>query len=87
MGLRIGLLVALLILFNFAPAKADPEECSSAIDSYNGSKSDLESALRQYTSCVDSSDGKDDCSSEFSSVSSAQDDFESAVSSYESDCG
>jgi hypothetical protein len=68
------------------PASADPEGCQLAIDSYNSAVSDIESALRTYTSCLSSSNGHDDCSVEFSRLRSAHDDFESAVSQYGVEC-
>lgn len=67
-------------------AAADPEACQEALNQLRSARSDVADALRQYASCLNSSDGHDDCSTEFGALQSAQDDFELAVSSYESDC-
>ena len=67
-------------------AIADPEACQEAITQFKAARSDIDSDLTSYASCVSGSDGHDDCSSEFSTMQSAQSDFETAVSSYESDC-
>jgi hypothetical protein len=87
MGKHLWLIaLGLFFLFCAPAAKAGPEECQDALDTYNSASNDIESALQSYSSCVSSSEGKHDCSSEFSSLQSAQDDFESAVSDYESEC-
>ena len=81
-----GCLLGSILLLAAGSASADPETCREALDQYRSAKSDVESALAIYRSCVDGGDGHDDCSSEFSSLQSAQDDFESAVSEYENEC-
>jgi len=80
-----AILCAGLVVFG-STAIADTEACQEAIDQFKSARSDVDSDLTSYASCVSDSDGHDDCSSEFSTVQSAQSDFESAVSSYESDC-
>lgn len=77
--------VAFLVI-SVVGTNADPESCRDALDQYKSAKSDVESALSDYTNCIHGTDGHDDCSSEFSTLQSAQDDFESAVSEYESEC-
>ena len=76
----------LALLTTMSAAAADPEACQEALNQLRSARSDVADALRQYVSCLNSSDGHDDCSSEFGSLQSAQDDFEFAVSSYESEC-
>ena len=50
--LAIGILV-------FAPqAEAGPDECRDAIDEYNSALSDIDDALRGYSSCVKSRPGQ-----------------------------
>ena len=75
-----------VLVVSAASTKADPESCRDAIDHYKSAKSDVESAIATYSSCISGSDGHEDCSSEFSSLQSAQSDLESAVSEYESEC-
>ncbi len=82
----IGCLLGSILLLAAGGASADPETCREALDQYHSAKSDVESALGIYRSCVEGGDGHEDCSSEFEAVRSAQDDFESAVSEYESEC-
>lgn len=77
--------IAFLII-SAAIVNADPDSCRDAVDQYKSAKSDVESALREYNSCIDGTDGHDDCSTEFSALQSAQDDFEAAVSEYEGEC-
>jgi hypothetical protein len=76
----------MFLLIPTASTNADPERCQDALNQYRSTKSDVRDALRNYTNCIDGSDGHDDCSSEFSTLQSAQDDFETAVSEYESEC-
>ena len=77
--------IALLLILSTG-TNADPESCRDALDQYKSAKSEVVSALGDYTNCIHSSDGHEDCSSEFSTLQSAQDEFESAVSEYESEC-
>jgi hypothetical protein len=74
------------LLIPTARTNADPDSCPDALSQYRSAKSDVRDALKNYSNCIDGSDGHDDCSSEFSSLQSAQDDFETAVSEYESEC-
>jgi hypothetical protein len=77
--------IALLLILGTG-TKAGPESCRDVLDQYKSAKSEVVSALDNYTSCIHGSDGHEDCSSEFSTLQSAQDEFESAVSEYESEC-
>jgi hypothetical protein len=78
--------VFVLMLISGPTAKAGPNECRDAVNSYNSALSDVSDALKRYANCISDSQGHDDCSTEFSSLRSDQDDFESAVSAYESEC-
>ena len=82
-----GFMLALAPLcFLISDAAAGPDECRSAIDEFNLTRSDAYAQLKSYAACLSDSDGHDDCSSEFSRIRSAQSDFELAVSEYESEC-
>jgi len=61
-------------------------DCNSAVDEYNSALGEIESYVRRYVNCVNSSRGYDDCSSEFRRLRNAQSDFESAVSNYGACC-
>jgi hypothetical protein len=65
---------------------SNDDECQDTIDTYNRRMRDLDSSIRRYFPCVQSSRGRDDCSSEYSRVRSEQDDFERAVRDYTSEC-
>jgi hypothetical protein len=80
------LFVIAIGVFQLRGARADPEECRGAINSYDTAMSDVSDQLNLYANCIADSRGHDDCSSEFMALHSAQDDFETAVGAYESDC-
>jgi hypothetical protein len=67
-------------------ARADPEQCRDAAESYRTAHRDLIDAIHAYGRCVAESAGHDDCATEFSAVQSARDDFEQAVQDYEDEC-
>ena len=64
----------------------DRSDCRDAQQKYRSSKADLESHIKRYYNCIESSNGSDDCESEFHHIKNDQDDFESAVSGIRSDC-
>jgi hypothetical protein len=71
---------------NNRPARAGPDECKFAIDSYNSVVEEVSNTMKRYSRCVSDSQGHDDCSSEFRRLNSSQSDFETAVSNYGSEC-
>jgi hypothetical protein len=62
-------------------------DCESSIKEYNLALSDISLAMRRYSNCVSSSQGKNDCSYEFRRLKNAQSSFELAVSGIASYCG
>lgn len=83
---QFALGATLLLSLGGSGTVQDPQQCQSAVDSYNAALDEISTRLRRYGSCVSDSQGEDDCSSEFRRLRSAQSDFEYAVSAYQSDC-
>lgn len=78
----------LIVLLAILPLQASAYgyDCESSIDSYNTAINDVSYALKRYTNCLSSSQGRDDCSYEFRKVKYAQDAIESGVSDISSHC-
>jgi hypothetical protein len=78
--------VVTVAVTNNRPARAGPDECKVAIDSYNSAVEEISDTMKRYSRCVSDSQGHDDCSSEFRRLKSSQSDFEVSVSNYGSEC-
>lgn len=88
-NMRIPGIVALgiaAVVWSALPTRAAKADCNDATSAYNAAISDVSDAIKRYTRCLSSSNGRDDCSSEFRRLKNAQSDFETAVSQYESEC-
>jgi hypothetical protein len=73
-------------VWSVLPTSAAALDCDDATSAYSSSISDVSDAIRRYTRCLSSSNGRDDCSSDFRRLKNAQSDFETAVSRYEREC-
>ncbi len=81
-----AILILSVILGTGTAFANNKEECHEAKDTYGSAIDDVETALKRYADCVQSSQGHDDCESEFRRLKSAQEDFESAVNEIEDEC-